>query len=269
MRSKSVVFRSSVIGISFCSAPLRSVGLGLVGEFELATRILAASLRPRPGRAERKRTDPDKLSLPGDASQGGAADACCTPSPLGLAGALEVAARTRSASLGRSTGQSRTKTKRTRQARLSRRLEPAPEPQQARKVPLEPAAVRCVRFLRSKSAVFCSSVIGLHFCSAPLCSVGLGLAGAFALAARALSASLRPRPGRAERKPNRPGQAKPTRRRFAGRGRGCLLCTPSPLGLAGALELATETNILRALNARVRTSMYIYIYIYTYGRVPL
>ena len=116
MRSKSVVFCSSVIGISFCSAPLCSVGLGLAGAFELAARTLSASLRPRPGRAERKRTDPDKPSLPRDASQGGAADACCTPSPLGLAGALDLAARARSASLGRSTGQSLTKTNRTRQA---------------------------------------------------------------------------------------------------------------------------------------------------------
>ena len=33
-------------------------------------------------------------------------------------------------------------------------LEPALEPQHARKVPLEPTAVRCVRFLRSKSTVF-------------------------------------------------------------------------------------------------------------------
>jgi len=120
-------------------------------------------------------------------------------------------------------------------------LEPAPEPQQARKVPLEPTAVRCVRFLRSKSAVFCSSVIGLHFCSAPLCSVGLGLAGAFALAARALSASLRPRPGRAERKrtdpdkPSLPGDASQ-----GGVADAC--CTPSPLGLAGALELAARAR---------------------------
>jgi hypothetical protein len=116
MRSKSTVFYSSVIGISFCSAPLCSVGLGLAGAFELAARTLSASLRPRPGRAERKRTDPDKPSLPRDASQGGAADACCTPSPLGLAGALDLAARARSASLGRSTGQSLTKANRTRQA---------------------------------------------------------------------------------------------------------------------------------------------------------
>ena len=41
-------------------------------------------------------------------------------------------------------------------------LEPALEPQHARKVPLEPTAVRCVRFLRSKSAVFCSSVVGIN-----------------------------------------------------------------------------------------------------------
>ena len=100
MRSKSPVFCPSVIGLHFCSAPLCSVGLGLVGAFDLATRALSASLRPRPGRAERKRTDPDKPSLPGDASQGGAADACCTPSLLGLAEALELAARARSASLG-------------------------------------------------------------------------------------------------------------------------------------------------------------------------
>ena len=92
MRSKSAVFCSSAIGI-FCSAPLCSVGLGLAGAFELAARALSASLRPRPGRAERKGTDPDKPSLPGDASHSGAADACCTPSPLGLAGALELAAR--------------------------------------------------------------------------------------------------------------------------------------------------------------------------------
>ena len=121
MRSKSPVFCPSVIGLHFCSAPLCSVGLGLVGAFDLATRALSASLRPRPGRAERKRTDPDKPSLPGDASQGGAADACCTPSTLGFAGALELAARARSASLGRSTGQSRTKTNRTGQAKLTRR----------------------------------------------------------------------------------------------------------------------------------------------------
>ena len=121
LRSKSAVFCSSVIGINFCSAPLCSVRLGLAGAFELAARALSASLRPRPGRAERKRTDPDKPSLPGDASQGGAADACWFPSPLGLAGALELAARARSASLGRSTGQSRTKTNRTRQAKLTRR----------------------------------------------------------------------------------------------------------------------------------------------------
>ena len=56
-------------------------------------------------------------------------------------------------------------------------FEPAPEPQQARKMPLEPTAVRCVRFFRSISAVSCSSVIGINFCSAPLCSVGFGLAG--------------------------------------------------------------------------------------------
>ena len=90
----------------------------------------------------------------------------------------------RSSPLGRSTGQSRTKTNRTRQAKLTRRLELAPEPQQARKVPLEPTAMRCVRFSRSKSAVFCSSLIGINFCSAPLCSVGLGFAEAFQLAAR-------------------------------------------------------------------------------------
>ena len=55
-------------------------------------------------------------------------------------------------------------------------------------------------------------------------------------------------------KMNRPGQAKPTRRRFAGRGRGCLLHSEparprwgarigrsSPLGLAGALD-RTEPN---------------------------
>ena len=41
-------------------------------------------------------------------------------------------------------------------------------------MPLEPTAVRCVRFLRSKTAGFCSSAIGINFCSAPLCSVGLG-----------------------------------------------------------------------------------------------
>ena len=101
-------------------------------------------------------------------------------------------------------------------------------------------------------------------------------------------------------KTNRPGQAKPTRRRFAGRGRGCLLVSEparprwgarigrsSPLDIAGALNrtepnenepnqtgqaysetlrgagprmpvaLNTETNLLRALNARVRTSIYI------------
>ena len=121
LRSKSDVFCSSVIGINFCSARLCSIRLRLAGAFELAARSLSASLRPRPGRAERKRTDPDKPSLPGDASQGGAADACCTPSPLGLAGALELAARARSASLGRSTGQSRTKTNRTRQVKLTRR----------------------------------------------------------------------------------------------------------------------------------------------------
>ena len=52
-------------------------------------------------------------------------------------------------------------------------------------------------------------------------------------------------------KTNRPGQAKPTRRRFAGRGRGCLLHSEparprwgarigrsSPLGFAGALDIA-------------------------------
>ena len=161
MRSKSTVFYSSVIGISFCSAPLCSVGLGLAGAFELAARTLSASLRPRPGRAERKRTDPDKPSLPGDASQGGAADACCTPSPLGLAGALDLAARARSASLGRSTGQSLTKANRTRQAS---------------------------------------------------------------------------------------GQAYSETLRWAG---------PRML-----VALNTETSILRALNARVRTSIYIYIYIY-------
>ena len=116
LRSKNDVFCSSVIGLHFCSAPLCSVGLGLVGAFELAAQALSASVRPRPGRAERKRTDPDKPSQPRDASQGGAVDACCAPSPLGLAGALELAARARSASLGRSTGQSLTKTNRTRQA---------------------------------------------------------------------------------------------------------------------------------------------------------
>ena len=121
LRLKSAVFCSSVIGINFCSAPLCSVGLGLAGAFELAARALSVSLRPRPGRAERKRTDPDKPSLPGDASQGGAAVACWFPSPLGLAGALELAARARSTSLGRSTGQNRTKTYRTRQAKLTRR----------------------------------------------------------------------------------------------------------------------------------------------------
>jgi hypothetical protein len=102
-------------------------------------------------------------------------------------------------------------------------LEPAPEPQQARKVPLEPTAVRCVRFLRSKTAVFCSSVIGINFCSAPLCSIGLGLAGAFELAARALSASLGRSTGQSRTKTNRTGQTKLTRRRFAGQDRGCLL----------------------------------------------
>ena len=116
LRSKSAVFCSSVIGLHFCSAPLCSVGLGLAGAFDLDARALLASLRPRPGRAERKRTDLDKPSLPGDASQGRAMDACCTPSPLGLAGALELAARARLASVGRSTGQSLTKTNRTRQA---------------------------------------------------------------------------------------------------------------------------------------------------------
>ena len=109
-------------------------------------------------------------------------------------------------------------------------LELAPEPQQARKVPLEPTAVRCVRFLRSKSTVFCSSVIGLHFCSAPLCSVALGLAGAFDLAARALSASLRD-PG----KPSLPGDASQ-----GGAADAC--CTPSPFGLAGVLELAARAR---------------------------
>ena len=99
-------------------------------------------------------------------------------------------------------------------------------------------------------------------------------------------------------KTNRPGQAKPTRRRFAGWGRGCQLHSEparlrwgdrigrsSPLGLtktnrtrqatgqaysetlrrAGPrmrVALNTETNILRAWNARVRTNIYIYIYIY-------
>ena len=119
LRSKSPVFCLSVIGLHFCSAPLCSVGLGLAWAFDLAAGALSASLRPRPGRAERKRTDPDKPSLPGDASQGGAADACCTPTPLGLAGALELAAR--AGSPGRSTGQSRTKTNRTRQAKLTQR----------------------------------------------------------------------------------------------------------------------------------------------------
>ena len=117
LRSKSAVFCSSVIGLHFCSAPLCSVGLGLAGALDLAARALSASLRPRPGRAERKRTDPDNPSLPGDASQGGAADACCTPSPLGLAGALDLAARPRWGARG----QSRTKTNRTRQAKLTRR----------------------------------------------------------------------------------------------------------------------------------------------------
>ena len=168
MRSKSTVFCSSVIGISFCSARLCSVGLGLAGAFELAARTLSASLRPRPGRAERKRTDPDKPSLPRDASQGGAADACCTPSPLGLAGALDLAARARSASLGRSTGQSLTKTNRTRQAS---------------------------------------------------------------------------------------GQAYSETLRWAG---------PRML-----VALNTETSILRALNARVRTSIYIYIYIWPFANPPV
>ena len=118
MRSKSTVFIRLLSASAF--AQLHFAPLGSVA-FELAARTLSASLRPRPGRAERKRTDPDKPSLPRDVSQGGAADACCTPSPLGLAGALDLAARARSASLGRSTGQSRTKTNRTRQAKLTRR----------------------------------------------------------------------------------------------------------------------------------------------------
>ena len=128
-------------------------------------------------------------------------------------------------------------------------LEPAPAPQQARKVPLEPTAVRCVRFLRSKSAVFCSSVIGINFCSAPLCSVGLGLAGAFELAARALSASLGRSTGQSRTKTNRTrtGQAYSETLRRA--------------GPRMPVALNTETNILRAWNARVRTSIHIYIYV--------
>ena len=102
-----------------------------------------------------------------------------------------------------------------------------------------------------------------------------------------------PSTGQSRTKTNRPGQAKPTRSRLAGRGHGCLLHyepgrprwgarigRSSPLGLAGALyrtephenepnqtgqaysetlrwagppmpvALNTETNILRALNAR-------------------
>ena len=88
-----------------------------------------------------------------------------------------------------------------------------PQPLDAAEVPFEPTDVRCARFLRSKIAVFCSSVVGINFSSSSLYSFGLGLAGAFDLAARALLASLRPRPGRAERKrtdpdkPSLPGVA--------------------------------------------------------------
>ena len=121
MRSKSTVFCSSVIGISFCSAPLCSVGFGLAGAFELAARTLSASLRPRPGRGERKRTDPDKPSLYPETIRRAGPRMPVALRAVGLAGALELAARARSASLGRSTGQSRTKTNRTRQAKLTRR----------------------------------------------------------------------------------------------------------------------------------------------------
>ena len=74
-------------------------------------------------RAEPNENEPTwkRQAYPETLRMGGAMDACCTPSPLILAGALGLAARARSPSLGVSTGQSRTKTNRTRQAKLTRR----------------------------------------------------------------------------------------------------------------------------------------------------
>ena len=120
LRSKTVGFCSSVIGINFCSAPLCFVGLGLAGAFGL---LEPSWPRCALDRAEPNENEPTwkRQAYPETLRMDGAMDACCTPSPLGLAGALELAARARSASLGRSTGQSRTKTNRTRQAKLTRR----------------------------------------------------------------------------------------------------------------------------------------------------
>jgi hypothetical protein len=136
MRSKSTVFYSSVIGSSFCSAPFCSVGLGLAGALELAARTLSASLRRRPGRAERKRTDPDKPSLPGDASQGGAADG--SKWPVELAPESPQLARNGRSSLPLSR---RLLEKCCSSLARSRRMleQCRPEPQNAREVLLEPS----------------------------------------------------------------------------------------------------------------------------------
>ena len=98
-------------------------------------------------------------------------------------------------------------------------LEPTPEPQYAREVPLEPTAVRCVRFLRSKTAGFCSFAIGINFCSAPLCSVGLGSNWPLQPARASLGRST----GQNHTKANRTRQVELTRRRLAGQDHGCLL----------------------------------------------
>ena len=67
--------------------------------------------------------------------------------------------------------------------------------------------------MRSKTAVFCSSVVGINFCSAPLCSVGLGLAGAFELAWPRCALD-RAEPN--ENEPTRTSQAYPETLRRAG-----------------------------------------------------
>jgi hypothetical protein len=130
-------------------------------------------------------------------------------------------------------------------------LELAPEPQNARKVPLEPAPEPqhalekyCILFVCYRHQLLLSSTL-LRW--ARSCwGVRIGRSNPLGLAA--------PSTRQSRTKTNRPGQAKPTQRRFAGRGRGCLLHSEparprwgarlgrsSPLGLAGALD-RTEPN---------------------------
>ena len=99
-------------------------------------------------------------------------------------------------------------------------FEPAPQPRSARKVPLAPAPEPqhalekyCILFVCYRHQLLLSSTL-LRW--ARSCwGVRIGRSNPLGLAA--------PSTRQSRTKTNRPGQAKPTQRRFAGRGRGCLL----------------------------------------------